>query len=125
MRLPGTRYQEPGLEEVRKLLGQCSLGALRGFVARPGPDAMEDYVDRSNPVRAIEAYVDALDVERLGFRHAGPSRVGVGQPPYDPADLLKPADLRQRIEGGDSIDGFGERAAPTQPRSRSASSRTS
>lgn len=30
MRLPGTRYQEPGWEEVRKLLGQCSLAALRG-----------------------------------------------------------------------------------------------
>jgi transposase len=53
------------------------------------PARVEDYVDRSNPVRAIEAYVDALDLERLGFRHAGPSRVGVGQPPYDPADLLK------------------------------------
>jgi hypothetical protein len=25
MRLPGTRYQEPGWEQVRKLLGQCSL----------------------------------------------------------------------------------------------------
>jgi transposase len=53
------------------------------------PARMEDYVDRSNPVRAIEAYVDALDLEKLGFRHAGPSSVGVGQPPYDPADLLK------------------------------------
>ncbi len=53
------------------------------------PARMEDYVDRSNPVRAIEAYVDALDLERLGFRHAGASSVGVGQPPYDPADLLK------------------------------------
>jgi hypothetical protein len=29
MRLPGTRYQEPGWEEVRKLLGLCSLAALR------------------------------------------------------------------------------------------------
>jgi hypothetical protein len=29
MRLPGTRYQEPGWEEVRKLLGQCSLVLLR------------------------------------------------------------------------------------------------
>jgi small GTP-binding protein len=29
-------------------------------------------------------------------------------------------DLRQRIDGGDSVAGLGERAAPTQPRSRSA-----
>lgn len=30
MRLPGTRYQEPGWEQVRKLLGHVSLAALRG-----------------------------------------------------------------------------------------------
>jgi len=53
------------------------------------PARVEDYVERCNPVRAIEAYVDALDLEKLGFRHGGPSSVGVGQPPYDPADLLK------------------------------------
>jgi hypothetical protein len=44
MRLPGTRYQEPGWEEVRKLLGQCSLAALRGFdLAHPD---LDDYVER-------------------------------------------------------------------------------
>ena len=29
MRLPGTRYQEHGWEQVRKLLGLCSLQAFR------------------------------------------------------------------------------------------------
>ena len=53
------------------------------------PARVEDYVDQSNPVRAIEAYVCALDLEKLGFRHAGPGSAVVGQPPYDPADLLK------------------------------------
>jgi transposase len=52
------------------------------------PPRVEDYVDRDNPVRAIEAYVDALDLEKLGFRHPG-SGGGAGQPAYDPADLLK------------------------------------
>jgi transposase len=52
------------------------------------PARVEDYVDRENPVRAIEAFVAALDLEQLGFDHAG-SGVGAGQPPYDPADLLK------------------------------------
>ncbi len=52
------------------------------------PPRVEDYVDGDNPVRAIEAFVAALDLERLGFRHAG-SGGGAGQPPYDPADLLK------------------------------------
>jgi transposase len=52
------------------------------------PPRVEDYVDRNNPVRAIEAYVEMLDLEKLGFRHPG-SGGGVGQPAYDPADLLK------------------------------------
>jgi transposase len=52
------------------------------------PPRIEDYVEPDNPVRAIEGYVAALDLARLGFRHAE-RRVGVGQPPYDPADLLK------------------------------------
>jgi hypothetical protein len=47
MRLPGTRYQEPGWEEVRKLLGQCTLALLRAWGARPLslPCLLEDYVD--------------------------------------------------------------------------------
>jgi transposase len=52
------------------------------------PARIEDYVDRSNPVRAIDAYGDALDVEKVGFRHSG-SGGGAGQPPYHPRDLLK------------------------------------
>jgi transposase len=52
------------------------------------PPRVEDYVGADNPVRAIDCYVRALDLAKLGFRHAERG-VGVGQPPYDPADLLK------------------------------------
>src|SRR5262249_48643862 len=52
------------------------------------PPRVEDYVGRNNPVRAIDAYVDVLDLKELGFQHPG-SDGGAGQPPYDPADLLK------------------------------------
>jgi len=52
------------------------------------PPCLEDYVSRDNPVRAIDAYVDSLDLTELGFRDVG-SDGGAGQPPYDPADLLK------------------------------------
>jgi hypothetical protein len=51
MRLPGTRYQEPGWEEVRKLLGQCSLAALRACdcarLADPSAfeETLPDYVE--------------------------------------------------------------------------------
>lgn len=52
------------------------------------PARVEDYVGRENPVRAIEAYVRTLDLAKHGFCHATRGR-GVGQPAYDPADLLK------------------------------------
>jgi transposase len=53
------------------------------------PPKIEDYVDGNNPVRAIEHFVNKLDLVKLGFRHADRVGGGVGQPPYDPADLLK------------------------------------
>jgi transposase len=52
------------------------------------PARIEDYVEPDNPVRAIESFVGALDLVKLGFRHAERG-AEVGQPPYDPADLLK------------------------------------
>ena len=52
------------------------------------PPRIEDYVGPDNPVRAIDGFVSALDLAKLGFRHAERG-VGVGQPPYDPSDLLK------------------------------------
>ena len=53
------------------------------------PARIEDYVGADNPVRAIESFVCALDLAKLGFRHADRGSEEVGQPPYDPADLLK------------------------------------
>jgi transposase len=52
------------------------------------PARIEDYVGPHNPVRAIESFVCALDLAKLGFRHADRG-VEAGQPPYSPADLLK------------------------------------
>ena len=52
------------------------------------PARIEDYVGPDNPVRAIEGYVDSLDLARLGFRLCD-REGGAGQPAYDPADLLK------------------------------------
>jgi transposase len=53
------------------------------------PARVEDYVGPDNPVRAIESFVCALDLAKLGFRHADRGAEAMGQPPYDPADLLK------------------------------------
>ena len=52
MRLPGTRYQEHGWEQVRKLLGQCSLHAC----ARLGPATLLD----PEPDLSLGAYVEAV-----------------------------------------------------------------
>jgi transposase len=65
----------------------CKTGASREQ-ATLLPPRVEDYVDADNPVRAIEAYVEALDLVKLGFRHAERG-VRAGQPPYAPSDLLK------------------------------------
>src|SRR5271169_7158473 len=53
------------------------------------PARIEDYVRPDNPVRAIDSFVCALDLAKLGFRHAERGAEEAGQPPYDPADLLR------------------------------------
>jgi len=52
------------------------------------PPRMDDYVGKDNPVRAIDAFVEAIDIVGLGFHDPGCGG-GAGQPPYDPRDLLK------------------------------------
>lgn len=51
------------------------------------PPCLDDYVPANAPVRFIDAYVEGLDFQGLGFSHAQPS--ATGRPPYHPADLLK------------------------------------
>jgi transposase len=51
------------------------------------PDTLEGYVDKENPVRFIDAFVESLNLEKLGFKHSIPAEVG--RPSYDPSDLLK------------------------------------
>lgn len=52
------------------------------------PPCIDDYVGPDNVVRAIDAYVEHLDLTQLGFRHSDRGG-GSGQPPYDPGDLLR------------------------------------
>ena len=51
------------------------------------PDRLEDYVHEDNPVRVVDAFVEALDLSQLGFEAA--NRVAGGRPAYHPAALLK------------------------------------
>jgi transposase len=51
------------------------------------PECLDDYVGENNVVRAIDAFVDRLDLAGLGFAKA--ELAACGRPPYDPAMLLK------------------------------------
>lgn len=51
------------------------------------PDALDEYIREDNPVRVIDAFVEGLDLEALGFRHAVLNETG--RPPYHPGVLLK------------------------------------
>jgi transposase len=51
------------------------------------PERIEDYIDEDNLVRAIEAFVDMLDLEGIGFQGMMPKVTG--QPAYHPSTMLK------------------------------------
>jgi transposase len=51
------------------------------------PERLEDYVDESNPVRFVDAFVESLDFIKLKFKHS--ARGEMGRPAYRPADLMK------------------------------------
>src|SRR4249919_442404 len=51
------------------------------------PACLDDYIAEDNPVRAVDAFVEELDLQALGFAGAEPAETG--RPAYRPAVLLK------------------------------------
>ena len=51
------------------------------------PEYLDDYVSVENPVRAVNVFVDELDLEVLGFEGVVPE--ATGRPGYHPGALLK------------------------------------
>ena len=51
------------------------------------PEYLEDWIDQDNPVRAIDAFVDKLELSELGFDGVAPE--ATGRPSYHPSGLLK------------------------------------
>ncbi len=51
------------------------------------PPSVDDFVDRENPVRAVDAFVDSLDLQVLGFEFRDES--AIGRASYHPSMLLK------------------------------------
>src|SRR6266481_4887991 len=51
------------------------------------PEVLDEVVGRDDPVRVIDAFVEGLDMEELGFSKVAAEEAG--RPPYAPGDLLK------------------------------------
>src|SRR6266571_5823922 len=69
-------------------------GMMKGFVQGADrqqttllPECLDDWVDESNPVRAVDVFVDALELRDLGFDGVDPA--ATGRPGYHPSPMLK------------------------------------
>ncbi len=51
------------------------------------PESLDDFIAKDNAVRVVDAFVDALDLEELGFE--GVQAAETGRPSYHPTVLLK------------------------------------
>ena len=51
------------------------------------PECLDDFIGEDNPVRAVDVFVDSLDLERLGF--VGVQPLDTGRPSYHPGTMLK------------------------------------
>src|SRR5689334_6103684 len=51
------------------------------------PESLDEFIAEDNAVRVVDAFVDELDLEGLGFEGASPA--STGRPSYHPAVLLK------------------------------------
>src|SRR5215475_7983755 len=50
------------------------------------PQRLDEAIDADNPVRVVDAFIDMLDLEELGFEV---SPEATGRPGYHPATMLK------------------------------------
>ena len=51
------------------------------------PECLDDWVDESNSIRAVDVFVDALELGDLGFDGVTPA--ATGRPAYHPSPMLK------------------------------------
>src|SRR5712671_828551 len=82
-------------------------GVMKGFVQGADrqqttllPECLDDWADESNPVRAVDVFVDALQLGDLGFDGVDPT--ATGRPAYHPSPMLK---LRQVAGARFAYDG--------------------
>jgi len=51
------------------------------------PECLDDYVGEDNSARVVEAFIDGLDLGKLGFTGINPH--DTGRPAYHPSVMLK------------------------------------
>ena len=51
------------------------------------PECLDDYIAEDNPIRVVDAFVEELNLHKLGFEGAQPA--ATGRPSYHPAVLLR------------------------------------
>lgn len=64
----------------------CREGEERGQLSLM-PTSLDEYVEEDNPVRAVDAFMDELDLSALGFAGVVPAATGL--PRYYPSTLVK------------------------------------
>ena len=67
-------------------MGRFVEGADRGQ-ATLFPECLDDWIDEDNPVRVVDAFVEAIELGELGFDGVVPE--ATGRPSYHPSVLLK------------------------------------
>src|SRR5262249_35139342 len=67
-------------------MGRFVAGADRSQITL-FPECLDDWIDENNPVRVVDAFVEAVDLGELGFDGVVPE--ATGRPSYHPAVLLK------------------------------------
>src|SRR6476661_4322697 len=88
----GSRPCENPIDAMIPLLNRG--GMMKGFVQGADrqqttllPECLDDWVDGSNPVRAVDVFVDALELRELGFDGVTPA--ATGRRGYHPSPMLK------------------------------------
>ena len=76
------------------------------------PERLDDWVEQDNPVRVVDAFVDALDLSSWGFDRAQAAETG--RPGYRPRHTAQ--DLRLRLFESHSIQPPARAGSPAQRR---------
>ena len=68
------------------------------------PEYLDDYIAEDNPVRAVDAFVDELELKTLGFEGADPAVTGLDRKPQ--AMTLRRRTIEACVWDAEALDGL-------------------